>query len=409
MTYTEGISIANRTKLFTDAKFAAVAAMSASVLPPFTENDRLMLQTPNPEVQTMILFFKPPSKRPGEHSIDFVGDEANFIEKMAFYPWNSDMPFDRSTDTELLRARTRENIQVAVNIIREGCTIYGKKRRTGESTDVHSLRVLIRGNAELKNVGFSQHATLFTSSLARVLHDAQEDFDGFSIQPPDNMVMNDEIAYPYIVSYNNGALKNTYTLALTNKEAKLLQMQLDAVSIPREIKQMDHGEVKTALQINHLLTKTEEIRAHFDEFAAYQTLRIKIDDRTDNVLTYYTNGKENPLEKLRAKLQETIRFFRAVESRAKQYYFKYMSDVREASGRKIFYPQSDAAESIVHFCYYLLMGGTWDEMFAEYLDKAAFGYENLKRQNIESTARYKLLIPSLNPKSEPVTVSPGIF
>jgi hypothetical protein len=183
-------------------------------------------------------------------------------------------------------------------------------------------------------------------------------------------------------------------------------MQLNAVSILRAVKQMDDSEAKTRIQIEHLLSETEKIYKQFGAFAANQTLRIKIDDRTDNVLTYYATGNKNPLEKLRAKLHETIRFFREVELRAKKYYSEYINKVRLASERNLSYPQSETAESIVHFCYYLLMGGTWDEFFAEYLDKAALGYEKLEGMHIEAIAYYNLLIPSLNPKSEPISVSP---
>lgn len=411
MTRIEAISLVNRAKKFTEAKFASVAAMSSEEFPPFDKHDKLVLQTPNFDVQRMIIFFIPPFKNPRTHPIDFVGDEADFIEKVKLYPWRSGMPSDSTTATELQRRRTRDNIQTATSIIRDGNAIYDSDgRRTGENTYIHSLRVLIRGNSELKSVGFSQQTILFTSSLARVLHDAQEDFDGFQIAAPENVDLNDEITiYPYTVSYDNADSKNIYTLSLTNKEAKLLQMQLNAVSIPREIKQMEDSEEKTGLQIGHLLSETEKIYKQFGAFAAYQTLRIKIDDRTDNVLTYYATGKKNPLEKLRAKLHETIRFFRVVEKRAKLYYAQYIEEVRSTSGRKIRYPQSDTTESIVHFCYYLLKGGTWDEMYAEYLDKVALGYEGLEKIHIEAMAHFKLLIPALNPKSEPVSVSPGGF
>ena len=141
-------------------------------------------------------------------------------------------------------------------------------------------------------MGFDRESVLYTSSLARVLHDVQEDFEEFSIklENPQDYSKQDSVV-KYIASYKNikNNERNSYRLFLTHKEAKLLTMQIDALSIPPEIKALENGDGKTKAQINHLSTKTKEIYELFgkDGFAAYQTLKIILDEKVDDVLTNY--------------------------------------------------------------------------------------------------------------------------
>ena len=179
-------------------------------------------------------------------------------------------------------------------------------------------------------------------------------------------------------------------------------MQINALSIPPEIENMTDKKQKSEKQIEHLLSESEKIAKEFGPFEGYQTLRIKLDDRIDNVLTYYSLNGENSKEKLREKLEETIQLFRKVEHYAKAYFNEYKKF--ELYNTSIPLPQVDSDESVVALCYYLLRGGTYQEFLEEPLEKAREKLNGVRRANLGSLYHNLILIPSLNPASMPRSV-----
>lgn len=411
-----------RTQLFTKAFFAAKRALHDEN-PQFPESnllkDNLM---PSYDTQNLILHFKMQKKslfkKKQLKEKDFMKEEKIFLDKMKLYPWPSDIPVQNTEENREFEARSMRNVRTSISLIIDGCSIKpGKeKRRTGESTFIHALRTFVRGNSELSYIGMGQRSLHYTTLLARILHDAQEDFDGFKMtleNPTSDNPNRDQSVLRYKVTFDKQ--KKPYYLYLRPDEAKLLQMQLDAVSVPPEIAQMPDGFEKSEAQVQHLLTKTNEIYNYkevgendqvqfkFGAIEAYQTLRIKLDDRIDNVLTYYAGNGPDHKEKLKDKLQETILFFREVEQQAKKYFTEYKQIVFKRSSRDVPVPQSDSTESIVAFCYYLLYGGSYENFFQESIKKVAQGQKNMK---LDIDIFTKFLIPSLNPAAPPRTVSP---
>ncbi len=400
-----------RTQLFTKSFLSAKSALLNGNLQ-FPEKNLLKDNLePSFDTQNLILHFKIPEagwyKKKHLEGNDYKSEEETFLNKMKLYPWQSNMPFQNTDEHRELEARSKQNVETSISLIIDGCSIKPdkKNRRTGESTFIHALRTFVRGNSELNYIGMGQRPLHYTTLLARILHDAQEDFDGFKLTL--------EGSTSYKVTFDKQ--KEPYYLYLKPTEAKLLQMQLDAVSIPPEIAALPDGLDKSDAQIRHLLEKTKEIYTYkeldekgdvkfkFGALEAYQTLRIKLDDRIDNVLTYYAGNGPDHKEKLKAKLQETILFFREVEHQAKKYFGEYKQTVLERSSREIPVPQSDSTESIVAFCYYLLYGGSYEDFFEESIEKVrTLARENLK---LSLSTFTKFLIPSLNPAAPPRTVS----
>lgn len=120
----ENHPIPNRTKIFTEAKFAAVKALSDAAEPIFPPSNILKPQNPSLDVQRMILFFKAPNKyNPVEHSQHDI-DEKILVDKIAKYPWASSMPSNSSLSSEKKKHLTRFNISQAINLVRDGFALY---------------------------------------------------------------------------------------------------------------------------------------------------------------------------------------------------------------------------------------------------------------------------------------------
>ena len=153
---------------------------------------------------------------------------------------------------------------------------------------------------------------------------------------------------------------------------------------------MPKGFEKTEAQIQHLLEKAKTIAddPDFGAFEAYQTLRIKLDDRIDNVLTYYQVKDANGKEDLRIKLQETILYFKEVEQKAKEYFSIYQKEIKSKFSEDVLIPTSETMESVVWFCYYLLRGGTYDDFLSETIET--------ERKRAHQHPPGLFLIPSLN-------------
>lgn len=391
---------------FAMSYWAFIRAMNTKGIPEFPKEVELNNSPPTKDVQRMILFFKPAGRAPNNENIDFLNEEVEFTNKMRLYPWVTDAPHQETSDKEEQLNRSKYNVKSAIGIIKDGYKDM-KPRRSGESKFIHSLRVFIRGTSELSHIGLSQLSPLYTSLLTRILHDAKEDLGEFVIKfrrtGRSTRAMSDKkFVGEYEVTFNEQTKPSNQFLYLTAEEFNLLQMQIDAVSVPSEVESMEDGNLKTEAQINHLLGKTAEIYKRHGGLAAYQTLRIKLDDRIDNLLTYYEMGNENSKEKYRAKLHETIIFFREVEEMAKRYFAKFSSDYEHSTGKDIPFPYSDTLESVVRFCYFLLYGGGYNEVLKNNIARSM----EESKQNINFS---QFLIPTLNPVLQREIGKPIVF
>jgi hypothetical protein len=265
------------------------------------------------------------------------------------------------------------NCLEAIECIKDGYSMLPTEkafRRTGEPTHIHSLRIFLRGIEEFSQTEPMQHSVFYTSLLARIFHDAKEDLRNLSITPrtmgSDNLHPdNSNVPREYILHFENSP--RDYRLVLTPSEVRLLRLQINAVSVPKGVDKIDEGEIKTKKQIRHLLNVVKTINEEFGPLAAYLTLRIKIDDRIDNVSTYYHIENINTLMRLIKKLDETENHFGGVEEQALSYFQQYNArrSYDEFTG---FQP---AVESAIQLCKNLRSRGGYDELFAAQIEYSA--------------------------------------
>lgn len=252
------------------------------------------------------------------------------------------------------------NYKYAKDAVIEGSAMKEKdNRRTGESYYIHPLRIFLRGIASMSTVRPKERSVFHVSLLARLFHDAKEDLTQFTIQPYNKEKRESEIT-KYAVRFKNKP--DPSFLYLTPREKRLLDLQLEALTIPPEVEGIKNKTEKTQKQIAHLLHYVDKIYHSPDggAYAAYQTLQIKLEDRLDNLLTYYDSknnktNKKNTKENLFDKCRETIQFFRAVEKQAEVYH-------SEAGGEDYIQVQKSKYESVVRLCYYILLGASYDDI-----------------------------------------------
>lgn len=370
------------------------------LLPRLVSADQLQEKlVPSNVVADMILYFDSPQTIECGSPIRTTEEsEVRFLDKFGKLPWNELLLHQGTTEKKEQITRLQENIEVAKNIVIDGCG--DKKRRTGEHVFIHPLRVFLRGFSANWEIGLDQQSTYSTTLIARVLHDAQEDFTNFKITH--------EVDYEYsdpqlFIDKKIGIFRVTfgdnptgYILKMEHNEADLLQMQLNALSVPKEIDELPDGVVKSHKQIKHLLSVTKQIRKKHGPMAAYQTLRVKLDDRIDNVSTYFQMGDINPKGKLFDKLMETISFFADVEEQAKRYFSEYQKEVLDKAGTTINYPDADRYESITQFCIDLLDGGNFETAFRPNIEKAIQHLGLGAGDEIQNSWLSQFLIPTLD-------------
>lgn len=377
-----------------NAYISMAQAMSENKLN-FNEENLVNNTPPLNDVQRMILFNKPPFKYSTiNDDIQFRIEEDRFIQKVKSYP-RYEATISTYSEKEQIK-RSNSNINTLFDMIVDG---FGEeKRRTGESYFIHPMRIFMRGNSELPETARSHFSIYNTSLLARLLHDCKEDFTNFKIVPGEKRTVQDDSLQfkrdliSYKIMFGEPTNMHVYTIELEPNEMKLLELQLDALSIPEVVKAMPDGYAKSKKQIDHLLMKSAKIYKEISPIAAYHTLRIKLDDRIDNILTYYNSGHEKSTTiKLKAKLEETIIFFREVAKAARFCFDQFKSSVPEEARSKIKLPLSDSAESIIFFCYYLLRGGTYEEILSNNITRA---------REKEQKGMYfgDFLIPTLGPE-----------
>lgn len=366
---------------------------------------------PSCEVLDMILFFKTPGIVPRAYStqthrmMQLQTDEGDFIKKVRRRVSHAGFGRFATSEARQITSQSFININRAVDLIKD--EYADEKRRTGEHTYIHPMRVFMRGNIETDHIGLDNHETYHTTLLTRLLHDAQEDLQkrNFAIKLngrtqfciPELWI--NKTMQSFSISFDGQ--KKQYEFVLEKKQYELFRMQLDALTIPKEVDTLPDSYEKTQKQIEHLLQKTQEIYQEFGPFAAYETLRIKIDDRIDNVSTYFALGNTHDATKLKAKLIETILSFGTVEELAKKYFDLF----REQGRQHLSYPDVDSAQSIVTFCYYLLRGGNYDDIFFHGITAARWErIQSLAGQMCYKSSRgiydhfaKQFLIPSLHP------------
>ena len=304
-------------------------------------------RAPQPNIQAMILFFRPPLKAgiPNQ-AIDFLQETATFEAK-----------FDSTIKNAITNPIMAANMSLASACMAEGYEKSEMKtRRTGEPTYLHSLRVFLRGLSELPNIDSASTSIFHVSLLARILHDAQEDFKGYKI---------DEVSgAPDTYSIHLGDTKwgYSYKLTLTPNEKKLLDMQVNALSAP-ENTEKNRKTDNTHLQMAHLMTETRKIYDVFGPLAAYLTLRAKIDDRIDNVFTYYETEHPSSKNEKMAKLTETLLHFHNIENQALRYRNEYIKDSKELS-----YLFSVRQDTTTETCFNLIKKGGYDALLQPMID-----------------------------------------
>jgi len=263
-------------------------------------HERGILQEPTPPVERFLLFLNTHTDSTDSSPLNIQDETLNFERRL-------NILFKQSVNLNPTNKVLFDNIIGAVSYIKSAYD--DKLRRTGEPSYMHPLRVLVRGLAELPSEGPQNMSTLGVSLLSCILHDAKEDFKDFSIsllQGPG------EDVHQLLPSHS----EVPYLLHLTPGEKRLLDMQIEACTIPPDIDNSLPSLKTTAIQINHLLDMSIQISEEFRPFAAYQTLLVKIRDRVDNVCTHYERGSEDDGKKLRKKLLETILYFSDLEIEA---------------------------------------------------------------------------------------------
>ncbi|PIY69012.1 hypothetical protein COY90_02865 [Candidatus Roizmanbacteria bacterium CG_4_10_14_0_8_um_filter_39_9] len=381
---------------YTNAYFDMVRAKTEGRLN-FPEQNLVDGTAPSLDVQRMILFLKPPLAYPNESPIQFQVEEQRLLHKLMVHPLVVGNGPKRSTEQSEQVGRSRQNITTAIKILEGG---FGeKKRRTGEKYTIHPLRVFARGALELNHIGLN-HLSLFnTSSLTRILHDCKEDFRNFTITKTGERVIADDSVVlqktinTYSVTFKDQPPGDEYILEMEPQEMELFDLQMNAVSIPPHVQQMKNGDEKTKAQVNHLFTNVIKINKLFGSMAAYQTLKIKLDDRTDNIFTYFdAPGSGNSKDKFQAKLHETILFFTEVEKASQKYFEVFAASLPDNALKKVKENGIEQTGSIIALCYYLLRGGTYQDILQGYIDA--------EREEVRQGTNYNsLLIP--NPRPSP--------
>lgn len=248
-----------------------------------------------------------------------------------------------------INKRFGRNLQNLTRLVIEA--YGGKTRRTGEAVFLHPMRVMLRTHAEFpdkQNIIWQKiRRVTFLSALA---HDLKEDFDDFSIQRTEG--------WNYAISFRKNRTHYTTQMELDYDEMRLFSLQLEALTIPRWAEALPDDR-KAEVQFGQLNDYSQRIRKRHGALAAYATLLVKVADRMENVHTYWKkNGESSATFEAsdpKNKIQECLRFFIDIEKEME----KLHGEVEQVYDQ-VYLPQ---AQSVIAFCYYLLLGGSYDEVF----------------------------------------------
>lgn len=383
---------------YTSAYFDMVRTKSEKKLS-FPEQNLVNGVAPSNDIQRMILFFKLPLAYPDNSAIQYEVEEERFLKKILLSPFSHGYGLERTSEQKEQTLRSLENIRTAVEILKGG---FGdEKRRTGERYIIHPLRVFARGISEIEHIGLNHMYIFNTTSLVRLLHDCREDFKNFEVTYVDERTINDpallhkKTIQRFKVTFDGQPSGSEYFLEMEPQEKELFDLQMEAVNIPSSISEMPNNNKKTKAQVLHLFSNVSKVYEKFGSMAAYQTLKIKYDDRMDNIFTYFeTKNNGNPKEKFEAKLQETIKFFTEVEKKVHKYFYLFRGELAVNGRKKIDSLNFKTIGSLIAFCYYMLNGGTFQEIFQGYID--------MKREEVVyGISVGQLLIPDPRPSPPP--------
>lgn len=352
---------------------------------PLREGVWLDLQTrPDDDVRNLILYFSPPDQ------VKLDRDATQFLYKLSYFLGDFQHPaglMDEDSRKEAdIRQRFAQNYFNTTEFLVKAYT--SQRRRTGEAKVLHPLRVFLRVVSDIPYIPSAYRWIAYTSHLASLLHDADEELSDFSLREEDD---------EYIISYTTADQKTvSESLNLTDIEAYLLYLQIKAVSTPKEAQKLSEGEQSQA-QFQSLKKIVRAIYEEFGPLAAYYTLLIKFADRFDNISTYWIfDFPDKDVADLKNKLWETIKFFTELEAMATNLQRKIGADDDLSFGQNF--------QSAVQFCYYLLLGGNYNEAFAD--DLAVFAGKDSIQDLLPLLRRTiyhpmgNFLIPTLNPPNQ---------
>jgi len=298
----------------------------------------------------MMLYFKPPTPQEGHDVSRETTDFNRRYKEMLANIKREKVPEKSERYPDYVA-----NIEEATRFVEK--EEFGRQpRRTEEPVYIHFKRVFLRGMQDMLSVAAKHESVVFTSLLARLLHDSKEDVENFSI----SLFEEGQNTNTYEFSYKNAKIR--YFLQLTPEEKGLLDMQINALTIPKKFKGKTKNGNGAREQVEHLLGVAEEIRTKYGTLAAHLTLRIKIDDRFDNLMTYFKSNSMYAKDKLYAKLQEVLTLFPAIEQAAYDYFQEYIMAYPLKDNQQ--YPNG---ESAVQFCNKLLEMGSYDALLGHHI------------------------------------------
>jgi hypothetical protein len=361
-------------------------------------NGEVSITKPRDEIRSLILFFRPPypyySSPRGQTSQDrFLDEQVDFRKRLqALVKTDSiSSPFFQEGEIESMRS----NIFTALRFIEKGYS-HKDKRRTGEPYDMHSIRVFLRGVPSLHMATSKKEAqSISTALLARIFHDEAENDDkeknkNFTLTPPSP---NDAKNICHVYTKD---LKGSYDLSLAQKNRDLLLLEIEALTMPPNPEGKVRNGEATEEQIIHLLDKAEIIADQYSPLDAYLTLRAKIDDRIDNLITYFEGhdkNKDNTKVGLQKKIGETIKYFKIVEEASHKYLDCYIQE--DPDKHSILAAELVKNEvSVVDVCNSLLVAKGFNKLFQKQIEIMQGGYDSSK---LGIFAQF--LIPNHNPQA----------
>ena len=304
----------------------------------------------------MVLYFKPPGVQVCH---DVARETADF--KSRYEAMINIMKDDTGQETDERYKDYIANIESATHFV-ESHDFGKQKRRTAEPTNVHFERIFLRGVKDKLPVRKEDASIVYTSLLARLLHDSKEDLTDFSIYLYDGADDINVKTNTYEINYRNQ--KGRFFLQLTPDEKELLDMQIDALTIPKRFKGKTKNGNGAKEQMNHLLGVAEDIRFRFGNLAAHLTLRIKIDDRLDNLMTYFKSNSVFTEDRLYNKINEALTLFPNIEQSAYDYFKEYIADFPLKNEQ-----QEPNGESAVLFCQELIERRSYTNLLKHHLEK----------------------------------------
>jgi hypothetical protein len=354
------------------------------------KKSEVSVKKPHEDVLSMLMFFRPPP--PSYPHVRSLTAEDQLAEQVDDFRFRlNDVSKHGLGSPHLTPGILEGNVQVALRFIQKNYS-HKEPRRTGEPYDIHSDRIFLRGIQQLHHATNPDQAeAVATSLLARILHDeaesdSKESDKAFNITTPHP---HDSQNRCYL---STKGIKGTYEIHLPKTQRNILMRQIEALTIPAELEnRTDNNGETTERQINHLLAVAREIASEYGPLEAYLTLRAKIDDRIDNLLTYFEgrdSNKESTKGDLLKKLTSTKKYFSKVETEAAQYLDSYQA-INPTKNSDFIRSLQATDLSVVEIADALQNAKSYDELFKQQINEA-------KKNQANSTklgSFHKFLIP----------------